>query len=93
MGALIWVVWTSIADFLVLIYIILAFILIKAPWQWFLFDAIYCLVAVLCILVVISYYQQLRDEDQQFSGLATQEYSPEDAAPPAYSEKEKSGVV
>ena len=90
-GALIWVAWTCICYSVLLICIIVACVMAKRSLPVIIGVVvgygISLVLGILCILVVISYYQQLGDENRQFSGLVNQEYSLADAAPSVYSEK------
>ena len=87
--AIIWVVWSGICRGVALITVIVICVLAKDNLAVVLgVIAVYCVstgVTILFILVVISYYQELRDSQHEYAGLIHQQKDAD--APPAYTEK------
>ena len=87
--AIIWVVWSGICCGVGLITVIVICVLAKGNLAVVLVViAGYCVsivIAILFILVVISYYQELRDSQHEYAGLIHQQKHAD--APPAYTEK------
>ena len=87
--ALIFVIWSCILLILGVIIVITVCVVARQYWKLVLAIAVaevfIIALCILCILVVYSYYQQLRDADPEYIGLTDQGKSQD--APPPYQEK------